>query len=303
MIKTEGLTKTFGEYTALNNVTCTISDGSVCGMVGSNGAGKSTLLRLITGVYKPDKGSIFIDDVPVFNNPDIKSRIAYVPDELYFTPGATIEKMAELYKSVYDNFDMERCRFLADSFKLSTKKGISTFSKGMKRQATTILALSTKSDYLFFDETFDGFDPVIRNFVKSLICQDVYERKATAIITSHSLRELEDVCDQLALLHKGGLILQSDVEKLKTTHFKVQVAFPFEYDEALFEDIEHLRFKKTGSVASMIIKGNLEETEKLLKAKNPIICDILPLTLEEVFSYEMETLEYNFDAVLSEMEV
>lgn len=303
MIKTEGLTKTFGDYTALNNVTCTISDGSVCGMVGSNGAGKSTLLRLITGVYKPDKGSIFIDDVPVFDNPNIKSKIAYVPDELYFTPGATIEKMAELYKSVYEKFDMERCRFLADSFKLSTKKNISTFSKGMKRQATTILALATRSEYLFFDETFDGFDPVIRNFVKSLICQDVYERKATAIITSHSLRELEDVCDQLALLHKGGLILQSDVENLKTTHFKVQVAFPFEYDESLFEDIEHLRFKKTGSVSSMIIKGNLEETEKLLKAKNPVICDILPLTLEEVFSYEMETLEYNFDAVLSEMEV
>ncbi len=303
MIKTNGLTKSFGNYIALDNVTCTISDSSVCGIVGSNGAGKSTLLRLITGVYKQDKGSIFIDDEPVFDNPSIRSRIAYVPDELFFTPGASIETMAELYRSVYERFDMERCKMLADSLKLSSKKNISTFSKGMKRQVSTILALATKADYLFFDETFDGLDPVIRNYVKSLICQDVLERNATAIITSHSLRELEDVCDQLALLHKGGLILQSDIENLKTSHFKVQVAFPFEYDESLFEDIEHLRFKKAGSVASMIIKGNLETTEQLLKAKNPILCEILPLTLEEVFSYEMETLEYTFDVTLSETEV
>ena len=303
MIRVEGLTKTFGDYTALDNVTCTISDGSVCGMVGSNGAGKSTFLRLITGVYKSDKGSIFIDDEPVWDNPLVKSKIAYVPDELYFTPGATIKKMSELYRSIYPDFDMERCHFLAETLKLNENKNISTFSKGMKRQVSTILALSARTNYLFFDETFDGFDPVIRNFVKGLICQDVYERKATAIITSHSLRELEDVCDQLALLHKGGLILQSDVENLKTSHFKVQIAFPFDYDESMFADIEHLRFRKSGSVSSMIIKGNLEATTALLKAKNPVICDILPLTLEEVFSYEMETLEYNFDAILSEMEV
>lgn len=303
MIQTEGLTKTFGGYTALDNITCSISDGTICGMVGSNGAGKSTLLRLITGVYKSDKGSIFIDDMPVWDNPLVKSKIAYVPDELYFVSGATIKKMSELYRSVYPNFDMERCHFLAETLKLDEKKNVSAFSKGMKRQVATILALSSKTDYLIFDETFDGFDPVIRNFVKSLICQDVYERNATAIITSHSLRELEDVCDQLALLHKGGLILQSDIENLKTSHFKVQIAFPFDYDETLFKDIDHLRFKKTGSVSSMIIKGNLEETEALLKAKNPVICDILPLTLEEVFSYEMETLEYTFDTTLSEMEV
>lgn len=303
MIKVEGLTKSFGNYTALDNVTCSIPGSSICGIVGSNGAGKSTLLRLITGVYKQNKGSIFIDDEPVFDNPHIKSRIAYVPDELYFTHGATIENMAGVYRSVYENFDIERFHMLADSFKLSTKKNISTFSKGMKRQAATILALATKADYLFFDETFDGLDPVVRGFVKSLICQDVLERNATAIITSHSLRELEDVCDKLALLHKGGLILQSDIENLKTSHFKVQLAFTFEYDETLFDDIEHLRFKKSGSVSSMIIKGDLETTEKLLRAKNPVICDILPLTLEEVFSYEMETLEYTFNADILGLEV
>lgn len=303
MIRVEGLTKTFGDFTALDNVTCTISDGSVCGMVGSNGAGKSTLLRLIAGVYKSDKGSIFIDDMPVWDNPLAKSKMVYVPDELYFIPGATINKMSDLYRSIYPAFDIDRCHYLAETLKLDERKNISTFSKGMKRQVSTILALSAKTDYLFFDETFDGFDPVIRNFVKGLICQDVLERNVTAIITSHSLRELEDVCDKLALLHKGGLILQSDIENLKTSHFKVQIAFPYDYDETLFSDIEHIRFKKSGSVSSMIIKGKIDETEVLLRAKNPVICDILPLTLEEVFSYEMETLEYNFDAVLSEMEV
>ncbi len=303
MIKVEGLTKSFGNYTALDDVTCSIPGSSIHGIVGSNGAGKSTLLRLITGVYKQDKGSIFIDDEPVFDTPHIRSKIAFVPDELYFSRGATIETMEGIYRSVYEKFDTERCHMLADSFKLSTKKNISTFSKGMKRQAATILALATRADYLFFDETFDGLDPVVRGFVKSLICQDVLERNATAIITSHSLRELEDVCDRLALLHKGGLILQSDIESLKISHFKVQLAFPFEYDETLFDDIEHLRFKKLGSVSSMIIKGDLETTEKLLRAKNPVICDILPLTLEEVFSYEMETLEYTFNADILGMEV
>lgn len=299
MIITENLTKKFGSYTALDNVSCNIPDGCICGIVGSNGAGKSTLLRLLSGIYKPDTGSIFIDDMPVFDNPIIKANLAYVPDDLFFIPGATIEKMIELYRSVYEKFDVEQCRSLAETFKLKTDKPISTFSKGMKRQAITLLTLATKADYMFFDETFDGFDPIVRNFVKSIVCQDVFERKSTAIITSHSLRELEDVCDKLALLHKGGLILQNDVDNLKTSHFKVQIAFPFDYDESIFKDLNYKHFIKSGSVSSMIIKGELAETEALLKKLNPVICDILPLTLEEVFAYEMETLEYNFDIKLT----
>ncbi len=299
MIKTDGLTKVFEKYTALNQVSCTIDSGCICGIVGSNGAGKSTFLRLLAGVYKADAGSIYIDDMPVFDNPEVKAKIAYVPDELYFIPNATIEKMMGLYASIYPNYNKEKCMALADKLKLNIKQNVNTFSKGMKRQASTILALAAETEYIFFDETFDGLDPVIRNFVKGIICEEVYERKSTAIITSHSLRELEDICDQLALLHKGGLILQSDIENLKTSHCKIQVAFDYDYDEALFKDIEHLRFKKTGSVSSMIVKGNLDETKNLIQAMNPILIDILPLTLEEVFSYEMETLSYNFDVDLS----
>ncbi|MBQ2980994.1 MAG: ABC transporter ATP-binding protein [Lachnospiraceae bacterium] len=302
MIKTEGLTKVFDTYTALDNVSCTIPNGCICGIVGSNGAGKSTLLRLITGIYKPDKGSVSIDDLVPFDNPDIKCNIAYVPDDLYFTPGATIKKMSTLYKSVYKNFDDARCKELVEAFKLDMNRPITTFSKGMKRQAATLLALSTKAEYLLFDETFDGFDPIVRNYVKSIICEDVMERKSTAIITSHSLRELEDICDKLALLHKGGLILQNDVENLKTSHFKAQLAFTFDYDESLFGDLEYKRFTKCGSVCSMIIKGNEEETKNFFNKLNPVICDILPLTLEEIFAYEMETLEYSFDISLTGME-
>ena len=168
----------------------------------------------------------------------------------------------------------------------------------MKRQAAIILALSCKSDYLFFDETFDGLDPVMRNLVKSLICQDVIERKATAFVTSHSLRELEDICDQLALLHNGGLVLENDITSLKTQQFKLQIAFPFAFDEGLFKDIPHSCFKKLGSVANMIVNGDKNVIVSKLEALKPTLLDVLPLTLEEVFTFEMEALGYNFEDVL-----
>lgn len=298
MIETKNLVKNFDGYLAVNDISCNIPNGCIYGMVGSNGAGKSTFLRLITGVYKPDKGSILIDGEPVYENPSIKSRISYVPDELYFLQNATIHRMASFYKNVFKNFDSERCNFLTEAFKLNPSKSINTFSKGMKRQVAIILALSCRSDYMFFDETFDGLDPVMRNLVKSLICQDVLERNATAFITSHSLRELEDICDQLALLHQGGLVLENDISNLKTSQFKVQIAFNSPFDESLFKDFPYSRFKKLGSVATMIIKGDRDETVKKLSAMNPTLLDVLPLTLEEVFTFEMDALGYSFENIL-----
>jgi len=300
MIKTENLSKKFGDFTALKDVSCSIPKGSIYGMVGSNGAGKSTFLRLINGVYTPDSGSISINGEPVYENPNIKEIISYVPDTLYFLPGASMNRMAKLYASAYDKFDFHRFQTLTEAFGLNPKANIHSFSKGMKRQAAIILSLSCRPDYLFFDETFDGLDPVMRNLVKSLICRDVLEREATAIITSHSLRELEDICDQLALLHKGGLVLESDIENLKTKQFKVQVAFREKFDESRFSEIPHIHFRKAGSVASMIVKNDKESTVAALKAMSPVLLDILPLTLEEVFTYEMETLGYNFDKILEE---
>lgn len=300
MINTSHITKTFEDYDALHDVSCTIPKGCIYGMVGSNGAGKSTFLRLITGIYKPNQGTVTIDDQPVYENPAIKEKIAFVPDELYFLPGANMLRMAKLYQSIYTNFSMERFHFLTEAFRLNPKKNIHTFSKGMKRQVAIILALSAKPDYLIFDETFDGLDPIMRKLIKGILMEDVTEREATVIITSHSLRELEDTCDQLALLHKGGLVLQNDVNDLKTSQFKIQIAFNYEYDSKLFEGLDIKYFMKSGSVSNLIVKGDHDATIAKLNALNPILLDVLPLSLEEVFMYEMEALGYNFSEALEE---
>ncbi|MCL2488590.1 MAG: ABC transporter ATP-binding protein [Oscillospiraceae bacterium] len=300
MIQASNLTKRFDGFTALNEISCTIADGCIYGLVGSNGAGKSTLIRLMTGVYKADGGSVAIDGEPIFDNEATKRQIAYVPDELYFLPGASIKRMSELYGAVYPDFDAKRCAELTASFGLPYTRSAGTFSKGMRRQAATILALCTKPKYIFFDETFDGLDPVMRNLVRGLVCQDVADRNATAIITSHSLRELEDTCDQLALLHKGGMVLESDVTNLKTSLFKVQIAFSGEYDREKFAGIDLMHFAKRGSVTNMIVRGDRDETVWRLQAMQPLLMDILPLTLEEVFTYEMEALGYVFDDILND---
>lgn len=300
MIQTTGLTKRFGDFRALDRVTCGIPKGCIYGMVGSNGAGKSTFLRLISGVYRGDEGTVTIDGEPVYENPAVKRRIAYVPDELFFLPGANLSRMQKMYRSLYPSFDSERFHFLTNAFRLDERKSLGTFSKGMRRQAATILALSCKPDYIFFDETFDGLDPVMRGLVKNLICQDVMERETTAIITSHSLRELEDTCDQLALLHQGGLVLESDIQDLKTSLFKIQIAFPHDYDRDYFRSVDIRYFRKTGSVSSMIVRGDKEATVQYLFSLAPSVLDVLPLTLEEVFTYEMESLGYSFRDVLGE---
>lgn len=299
MITAQNLTKTFDKFTALENLSCSIPNGCIYGLVGSNGAGKSTLLRLITGIYRPDKGEVLIDGKRVYDNPEVKRRFVFVPDELYFLPQSNMNRMASLYKSVYPGFDGQRFEQLTHAFNLDPNAKLQTFSKGMKRQAATILALSVKPDFIFFDETFDGLDPVMRNLVKKVIYADVCERKATAVITSHSLRELEDTCDQLALLHKGGIIFESDIENLRTSLFKLQVAFSEPYDQSLFSDMNIVSFVKKGSIASIIARGDKERAVAQIKALNPLLVEALPLTLEEVFIYEMEALGYSFEDALN----
>ena len=288
----------FGDHTALNGLCCAIPDGCIYGLVGSNGAGKSTFLRLISGVYRPYSGEITADGERIYENPKIKNKIMYVPDELYFLPQSNMQQMAHFYSAIYESFSFCRFEELVKLFGLNKKANINTFSKGMKRQAATILALSTMPQYLFFDETFDGLDPVMRNLVKQVIYNDVLERKTTTIITSHSLRELEDTCDQLALLHKGGIVFESDIQNLKTSLFKVQIAFGEEYGRERFEGIEILNYHQLGSVANIIVRGSREEITARLKAMSPLIIDVLPLNLEEVFIYEMEALGYAFKDIL-----
>ena len=298
MIQAKNLTMKFDNFAALKNLNCEIPESCIYGLVGSNGAGKSTFLRLIGGIYRPNEGEVTIDGKPVYENPEVKSQILYVPDELYFLPQASMNRMAELYSAIYKNFNYERFDNLTKTFGLNPKANINTFSKGMKRQAATILALSCMPKFLFFDETFDGLDPVMRNLVKQVIYNDVLERKTTTIITSHSLRELEDTCDQLALLHKGGIVFESDIQDLKTALFKVQVAFDTPYTKDKFGGIEMLDYNQMGSVATFIARGDKEEVVAKIRSLNPIILDVLPLNLEEVFIYEMESLGYAFKEIL-----
>ena len=302
MIHAENVTMKFENFTALNKLNCSIPDGCIYGLVGSNGAGKSTFLRLISGVYRPLEGTIDIDGRPVYENPEVKKQIVYVPDDLYFLPQANMNRMAKFYSAIYETFSFERFENLTKTFGLNPNANLNTFSKGMRRQAATILALATSPRYLYFDETFDGLDPVMRNLVKTVIYNDVAERKTTTIITSHSLRELEDTCDQLALLHKGGIIFESDIQNLKTSLFKVQVAFSDSYDRSRFEGIDIMDYKQKGSVATFIARGKApgdrEACREKLQAMNPLLLDILPLSLEEVFVYEMEALGYAFKDIL-----
>lgn len=298
MIKVTNASKHFGKFTALKNMNTEIAEGSIYGLIGSNGAGKSTFLRMITGIYQAEGGTVEIDGEKVWNNPEAKKKFVYVPDELFFLSGANMNRMADMYRNYYPDFDDERFKLLTDRFGLDPKANISTFSKGMKRQAATILALSCKPQYLFFDETFDGLDPVMRRLVKDEIIEDVKERNITVVITSHSLRELEDVCNQLTLLHKGGVIFESDVVNLKTSLFKLQVAFEDEFDESRFEGIEMINFSKKGRVANFIVRGSREDVIPKVEAMNPLLLDVLPLALEEVFVYEMEALGYAFKDVL-----
>jgi len=295
VIIAQNLTKRFSDVAALDQLNCHIPEGCVYGLVGANGAGKSTFLRLACGVYRPDEGSITMDGHDIYENIQLKKRFAFVPDEFWMLPQSTVRRMATFYASSYEHFDFKRFESLAHELNLPVSKPLSTFSKGMRRQAATILALSSGADHYFFDETFDGLDPVMRNLVKQKLYAEVFDRGATVIITSHSLRELEDTCDQLALLYKGGIVLESDVGDLKTSLFKLQVAFSGDYDASAFEGLEVLNINRQGSVSTLIVRGSKEKSHALLAAKAPLLLETLPLTLEEVFIYEMEALGYAFE--------
>jgi ABC-2 type transport system ATP-binding protein len=298
MIEIKNVTKRFDKEPVLEHLNCKIEKGSIYGLVGANGAGKSTLLRLIMGIYKQEEGTIKVNGKESFDSPDIKQHMAFVPDDLFFYSGYNLYDMAVFYQNIYKKFDMKYFKELCELFRLNIKRRVSTFSKGMKRQGALILAISTKADYLFFDETFDGLDPVIRNLVKKIICERVAKEGITVILTSHNLRELEDTCDHLGLLYKGGILFESDVNSLKTKMFKIQISLPKEFDESDFKKLEVMSFKKKGSVATIIIKGDKEKTKAYLEKMNPLILDFIPLTLEEVFIYEMEVLGYEFESLI-----
>lgn len=298
MIKISNLNKSYGNKKVIENLNCTIKDNSIYGFVGANGAGKSTLLRIINDIFKADSGTIEINGENIENNQKLKQELVFVPDDLYFFPNYTLKDMAKFYSKMYKKFDMEYLEKLAQTLKLDMNSKIQNFSKGMKRQCALICAICTNAQYMFFDETFDGVDPVIRNLMKKIIAKQIDKKETTIIMTSHNLRELEDICDNLALIYKGGVLFESDVNTLKTSVFKVQISLKEDFDKENFNNLEILNFKKIGSVATIILKGNKDKAKEILENMNPVILDFLPVTLEEMFMYEMEVLGYEFNQVI-----
>lgn len=296
MIRIEHVTKTFETYkqpiTALDDISLTIPDGSIFGLIGSNGAGKSTLFRLLAGVYKPDKGELFLDGEKIFNNPHTKEHILFIPDDFYYLSTGSLDKMAKLYRSFYKRFDTDRYEDLKKKLDLDGKASLSSLSKGTRRRAIIALGLSTMPRMLLLDETFDGLDPMMRGALRNLLYADVLERRSTVLIATHSIRELEDTCDRMAMIHKGKVILDSDTYGAAEGYVKIQFARSAPYDSTLFEELSPLRFTQSGSVCTFMAKGDKNGLEAMLSALDPMLLEIVPMNLEEVFLCKMEELGY-----------
>ena len=298
MIQVERLTKKFQTYTALNQISVSVQPGSVFGLVGSNGAGKSTLLRTIAGIYKPDSGTVAIDGTPIFEHPNVKNDIFFISDFPYFIPQSNMKEMAKFYASMYSNWSHERYRELCSLFPIEEKMKISSMSKGMQRQVALICALSTQPKVLLMDEIFDGLDPVMRQLLKKLLAREVSERNITVMIASHNLRELEDVCDHVGLLHQGGVVFEQELDGLKLNLHKLQAVFKPMISMDVFSDLDILKFDMKGSLINMVIRGDKGVISRRIEALKPVYFEMLPLTLEEVFISEMEVFGYDIDKII-----
>ncbi|MCR5094482.1 MAG: ABC transporter ATP-binding protein [Lachnospiraceae bacterium] len=294
MIEIEHLKKSFGDTKAVNDVSLNIKEGEVFGLVGTNGAGKSTLLRMLAGIIRPDEGQIRVDDRPVYDNPVIKQDVFFISDDAYFFPNATPRIMRDYYTSLYQRFDTERFDSLAGGFHLDQKRRVADFSKGMKKQLMVILAVSSGAKYLLCDETFDGLDPVMRQGVKSIFAQDMSDRGLVPVIASHNLRELEDICDHVGLLHQGGVLLSEDLADMKLNLQKVQVVFAEEKDrEAATSELNILLTEQRGRLWTYTIRGERSEVEAHFRSVTPVFFEVLKLSLEEIFISETEVVGYD----------
>ncbi|MCD8355446.1 MAG: ABC transporter ATP-binding protein [Clostridia bacterium] len=293
MICAQQVSKSFGGTAALDSITAEIRTGSIYGLIGSNGAGKSTFLRILAGILKPDSGTVTIDDQEVFENPEIKQHCFMISDEQYFFSGCTPRDMKDYYKSIYPHFDEDRYRTLMKNFGLDERRKIRTFSKGMKKQVSVICAASSGADYLFCDETFDGLDPVARQAVKSIFAGDVAEFSATPVIASHNLRELEDFCDCIGLLHRGGILFSRDLDDMKLHIQKIQILPDKIPEQKMLEGIEVLGIQHSGRMATVTVRCSRQEAEERMRAGAPLYYEILPLSLEEIFIAETEVNGYD----------
>ena len=293
MIEAKAVSKSFDGFPALNDLDMTVPKGSIYGLVGPNGAGKSTILRHLCGVYRPDSGVITIEGQPVYEHPTIKERMVVIPDDVYYYGSASVREMMKFYRGMYPTFSMERFEKLAEAFpEVDAKRPIRRMSKGMQKQAAFWLAMSCCPDYLLLDEPVDGLDPVMRRQVWSLLMGDVAERGTTVLVSSHNLRELEDVCDHVGILSHGQVVIERSLSQLQGTTVKLQVAFPDGVQPGLPQGMEVLHQSQLGRVYTYIVRGRAEEVQQQVEAIHPLFVEALPLSLEEIFIYEMGGNDY-----------
>ena len=292
MLEMKNVTKTFGNFKALDDLTMTIPQGAVYGLVGPNGAGKSTAIRHLVGIYRPDCGSVTLEGLPIYENPQVKETIGYIPDDIFYFPSATLEEMRRFYKGMYPRFDDILFERLYEAFDLPRKTPIRRFSKGMQKQAAFHLVLSCRPDVLILDEPVDGLDPVMRRQVMGLILSDVAERGTTVLISSHNLRELEDVCDHVGIMDHGKMLLERSLADMQGSTVKVQIV------GEIPAGLEVLHETASGRLKTLIVRGSAAEVSAKIAAENPAYFDVLPLSLEEIFIYELGGVNYEVKDII-----
>ena len=299
MIEIRNVSKSFGEIKALDRVSAAIGEGHVFGLVGTNGAGKSTLMRLMAGVLRPDQGEILVEGQPVYDHPGAKGQLFYLSDEQHFFKNGTSKDMLRLYSAYYPGFDRAKWRELMEKFGLDPGRKVNTFSKGMRKQLSVICGICAGTRYLLCDETFDGLDPVMRQAVKALFVREMEERGLTPVIASHNLRELEDVCECVGLLHKGGILFEKDLDDMKLNIHKLQcIVSGEEMLERMKAELEVLTVERRGSLCALTVRGSREDIEACMAGISPVFYEMLPLSLEEIFISETEVRGYDVKALI-----
>jgi len=287
MVQIENLTKTFDGFTALNKLNLNIKKGSIYGLVGVNGSGKTTAIKHLAGIYRQDSGSVTLDGTPVYDNAGLKAKVGFISDDLYFFPHYNIKSLRRFYMNMYSTWNEARYRHLLDMFKLDDKRKVSKFSKGMQKQTAFIFAMSIMPNFLLLDEPIDGLDPIVRRLIMQEVIDDVAERKMTVLVSSHNLKEMDGICDAIGIIKNGRMVIERDLDDLKSDVHKVQLAF--ENTLPTHElGLQVLHEESRGSIKMLVIRGKEDEVSQRIKSFNPLIFDHLPLTLEEIFVYETE---------------
>lgn len=299
-VNVRNVDKSFGAKKAVSNVDLVITPGTMHGLLGSNGAGKTTFMKTLMGIYKTDSGEVLFDDKNIYENTEMKSEVIFIQDIPFFFASATLNKMAEFYRGIYPRWSEKRFQQLTRHFKLNPNQNLNALSKGMRRQASFILAISSRPKVMLLDEPFDGLDPIIRQQIKNILMQDIAGHNMTVIASSHNLREMEDICDSVSIMHHGELLFNRDLSEIKGSHCKLQIAFNQLPDDEFFEDIGAVHKNVKGRIITCIIKGDILDVEKKITKYNPLMYDILPLTLEEIFTYEMGEKGYEISNIIVE---